>query len=386
MRSRLPLVLALLAACGGATAPAAPVATAPVAPDAAPAAAPPEPEDPLRAQLNLDFEEADGTMPRGWNVGGDAALVEDAAHHGARSLRITRADPKGFSPGNVVLDAAPYHHKRVRLHGWIRTSDVTPPGHAALWLRADDANGSVAFDNTAEVAVSGSTEWTQVTAEIEVPPEAQRVIFGPLLAGAGTAWFDDLRLEVTDMPAPHPVVLRGTVRDGGGAPVAGATVAVMRPNSNVLAHATTAADGTFSLETMSGELGVSAHHAAGVGVFTAPKTYEQDTSGIELRLGKEGGVTVHGRVVGGVAVPAGTVVQVSPLSKHSTDLFAVPVAADGRFEARLPRGERYHATVLGDTVKGSGAGTTVGDRAEIIVEAAVLAPPPPEVVEWLKRV
>ena len=49
-------------------------------------------------------------------------------------------------------------------------------------------------------AVRGTTPWKQYNVEIDVDARAENFVFGGLLAGVGTAWFDDLAIEVNGRP------------------------------------------------------------------------------------------------------------------------------------------------------------------------------------------
>jgi len=90
--------------------------------------------------------------------------------------------------------------KNVRLSGWIKTN-LKGRGWAGLWCRADSpGHPCSAFDNMMARAPRGSEDWRQYEAEITVPPDATNINFGVLVAGAGTAWFDDLQLSVEAVP------------------------------------------------------------------------------------------------------------------------------------------------------------------------------------------
>ncbi len=98
----------------------------------------------------------------------------------------------GVATGTFPLDAA--RGKKVRYSGWIKTSDLD--GWAGLWWRVDGPDGSLAFDNMQDRAPKGSTRWKHDEIELEVPAEATNINFGVLMPGDGTAWFDDLKVEL----------------------------------------------------------------------------------------------------------------------------------------------------------------------------------------------
>ncbi|MBZ0232524.1 MAG: erythromycin esterase family protein, partial [Deltaproteobacteria bacterium] len=219
---------------------------------------------------------------------------------------------------------------------------------------------------------------------IDVPADAAQLVLGPLLVGGGTAWFDDLRLEVVDVPPAKPITLAGVVVDPAGKPAVGAIVTLMDASGNVHAFVTTDASGRFELAARTGAWGMSAHHPSGAGVFFDPRELADDTRDLRFAIG-EGGVLVRGRVTAANPLPADSRVEVAPYSNHQTDIFVVPVGADGRFEARLPRGEEYGATLRGKAVVGSAAGKRTGDEVAIEVKATVLGPPPAEVNAWVAK-
>jgi erythromycin esterase len=113
-------------------------------------------------------------------------------------LRIDSTD--GFKPGSVLpisqrigLGAAAGH--RLTLSGMIRTENVAG-GIAALWLRADAPAGPpLGFDNMRNSAPSGTTGWAPFSVTIPVPRNAAGIVFGVMLTGTGTAWFDQLTLS-----------------------------------------------------------------------------------------------------------------------------------------------------------------------------------------------
>jgi hypothetical protein len=157
---------------------------------------------------NTDFEAATqgGKFPRGWGGGGDGyefTIDEKAAHGGKQSGRIRAAGEAGAKPDfgtltqAVVADA--FRGGRVRLTGFVRTDISDAEAWAGLWMRVDgpEKGRSLAFDNmeTSKRAIKGQTDWREYVITLDVPKEATYVYFGMLLAGKGTAWVDDLKLE-----------------------------------------------------------------------------------------------------------------------------------------------------------------------------------------------
>ena len=89
--------------------------------------------------------------------------------------------------------------KKVRYSGFIKTEGVTR-GYAGLWWRVDGPSGVLAFDNMQTRGVTGSTDWARYTIELPVDATVKNINFGALLTGGGTAWFDDLTIELDGVP------------------------------------------------------------------------------------------------------------------------------------------------------------------------------------------
>jgi erythromycin esterase len=380
MRTLLTSAL-VLAACSGPPAPRSTPAPAPAVPASAgaanPAPDPPAAPDPF-ASLNLGFEDVEGALPRAWTARDASALavVTDEKRGGERALRVSAAGGD-FRAVSTRHDARPFAGKRVRLRGWIKTDGATDG--AALWLRVDSASDTgAAFDNMNDRRITGTAAWTEAAVEVDVPADGETMVIGVMLIGSGVAWFDDLALEVTEIAPPPAIAIEGTVTDPTGAPAAGAEVALIGSSQDIEHHGRADAAGRFRFDVTAGRWGVSAHRAGAVGAFVAQRRF--DASGeVKLSLGKDGGVTVRGKT--SWKPQAGAYVQISPISQHDADLFAVPLAADGTFAAVLPRGDQYSVELLGGI--GSGMFARKGDRADGVLEIPSTEPPAAEVVAYI---
>lgn len=164
----------------------------------------------LTAAKNLGFDkgEASDGDPKSWDRrGGEPekylfSLDAKTKRSGKYSARI-RLKPGSSETGldtSLIqcVDPEPFLGKAFRLNGWIKTEDAQGEG-AALWI------GAYGLSNRSTVAGGmlpsegewrrGSTDWAQYEAHTEpVPYETTKVCFGPILYGAGSAWFDDLEV------------------------------------------------------------------------------------------------------------------------------------------------------------------------------------------------
>jgi erythromycin esterase-like protein len=109
-------------------------------------------------------------------------------------------------------DAAGHH---VRFSGWIRTRDVSE--YAGLWWRAEVEGVTCAFDNMEHQKVAGTRDWQRYALELDVPAEADNIVFGTLMEGTGAAWFDSLGLEIDGRPWANPSRL-GLATEGADKP------------------------------------------------------------------------------------------------------------------------------------------------------------------------
>jgi alpha-N-arabinofuranosidase len=151
---------------------------------------------------NPSFEEMEGDLPRGWKTAqwrGKAELAVDAlARSGSRSVRIS--SPEGAdSAWTTVVPVRPY--AQYRLSGWIRTEG----------LQVIDGKGALlnihGFRLLQTKVITDTQDWTRV--EIVFDSEANdalqiNCLFGGWGKARGTAWFDDIELELLGKKELNP--------------------------------------------------------------------------------------------------------------------------------------------------------------------------------------
>jgi erythromycin esterase-like protein len=106
-----------------------------------------------------------------------------------------RSGQAGFGVATGTFPVKAAAGRTIRFSGSIKTQDVSG-GYGGLWWRADGPSGVLAFDNMAGRGPSGTTDWQRYEITLAVPPETTNINFGMIMPGQGTAWFDDLRLEI----------------------------------------------------------------------------------------------------------------------------------------------------------------------------------------------
>ena len=110
---------------------------------------------------------------------------------GSRSASAGISRPRGSLPGTRGSGAASIAERvRSPWTQWAHRYDhVDPKTGLPLW-----------DDNLKGRGVRGTTPWTRFQIELPVAAGATRIVFGGLLAGNGTAWFDDLAVDVDGKP------------------------------------------------------------------------------------------------------------------------------------------------------------------------------------------
>jgi hypothetical protein len=132
----------------------------------------------------------------------------------------------GTATGTFPVDDA--RGKRVRFSGYIKTENVN--GYAGFWWRVDGEGktGPLAFVNLGDGAPKGITDWKKYELEIPVAENGKAIYFGALLSGSGTAWFDNLKVELDGKPYSNDAfdfdfegaALKGLFMGSPGVPIA----------------------------------------------------------------------------------------------------------------------------------------------------------------------
>ena len=166
-----------------------------------------------RTALDLDFEAPEcssGWLFGPWWTRYQGGIDTAVARSGAQSA-VLRATPgpwnpsRGYASFDQEVAGSELAGKRVRLSGYVRTEGITA-GAADLWWAVLNKDGSVSYADSSAQGSTGTTPWTRHTLELDVRADADIILFGVELYGNGTAWFDDLEVEVnghrwTDGPA-----------------------------------------------------------------------------------------------------------------------------------------------------------------------------------------
>jgi hypothetical protein len=170
-------------------------------------------ENYTQALSHLQARPALEPLPGAWRMTGsraaeyEAGLLPGVTYGGDRiaqlRLRPAVSEPSGFGALMQRIAAPRYLGRRVCFSAMLKATGVTD--WAGLWLRVDGPNGTLVLDNMEDRAVRGTTDWTQATIVLDVPEQAQVLLFGALLSGAGAIDLTRLRFEEADPAVPTTV-------------------------------------------------------------------------------------------------------------------------------------------------------------------------------------
>ena len=155
---------------------------------------------------NLGFEEwqAGQNMPASWNpmvqthtISADCQIAKE----GKCSLKLESNPQTQTTIMTVVaqsLDASMVGGHPLHLSGWIKTKDLRN-GRAVLVFQVNGkAQNVLANAILGEQGPTGTNDWQRFEIQIPVAGNAAVIYFGVGLSGTGTAWFDDLKLEIDE--------------------------------------------------------------------------------------------------------------------------------------------------------------------------------------------
>ena len=160
--------------------------------------------------LGFENNTQTGAFPAGWSGNTTIGIVTDTvSHSGHYSCRIDRTASSAGSFSTIGQSIpVDFVGTTIIWRGWIKMQDVN--GYVALWAREDDAAGNtVQFATMQGENVGGTADWHAYNISIPLDTQAKNFSFGFFVAGAGTAWVDDLLILVDEVPvelAPQRLV------------------------------------------------------------------------------------------------------------------------------------------------------------------------------------
>jgi hypothetical protein len=168
----------------------------------------------IAAASAFAFAAAPEPLPPAWILTGmhpqkfSAGIDQDPGVKGARFLRNKADDPNAWATLAQQISAQNYLGQRIRFRAFVKTQDVS--GWAGLWMRVDSRAGrSIAFYNSADKPIRGTTDWQERSVVLDVPQDAAAIVFGVNNIGKGEVWIDRLGFETVGQDVPVDVLRPG---------------------------------------------------------------------------------------------------------------------------------------------------------------------------------
>jgi hypothetical protein len=101
-----------------------------------------------------------------------------------------------FGTEGTAISAVPYRGKRVHVTGFLRSAGA---GGGSFWLRVDGPRGAAEMlDNMGDRFLVGTHDWTPFSIVLGVPADAEQLVGGLILRGAGSVWADDVTVDAAE--------------------------------------------------------------------------------------------------------------------------------------------------------------------------------------------
>lgn len=140
-----------------------------------------------------------GTNPQGYNFNLDKTQGQPMPS--ARLLSNAKSIDAEF--GTLMQSFVPdeYLGKRVKLSAWVKSKNIS--NWSGLWMRIDtESKKSKAFDDMANRAIHGNTQWKKYSIVLDVAEDAKNLSYGILIAGPGEVWVDNFEFAIVDDSIP----------------------------------------------------------------------------------------------------------------------------------------------------------------------------------------
>ena len=149
---------------------------------------------------NASFEQISNDAPIEWTTHtwrGQAKFSVDENGRTGPCIKIS-SESGGDASWSTVVSVPPF--ARLRLSGWIRTENLSTTTGRGVLLNIHGIDGA------ATSAVTDDTDgWVRLETEFDMTGESSvqiNCLFGGWGYATGTAWFDDIALEVIESPRP----------------------------------------------------------------------------------------------------------------------------------------------------------------------------------------
>ncbi len=167
---------------------------------------PPVPLVPLGATWNFMGNGGPMALPGSCEIGTDSQKSENGQP--LPSVRCTNATLPSFGGARYSIPSEGYRGKRVRVSGWLMTSNIEDmstaqyakvTGEAGLWIGIGSLGRGTRADRMPDRTLKGSTGWEQREFVVDVPVDNGQIQVGFWMQGKGQVWMRDIKIE--EVPA-----------------------------------------------------------------------------------------------------------------------------------------------------------------------------------------
>jgi hypothetical protein len=142
-------------------------------------------------------------IPQGW-VGfpensSQVGLTREFIHGGSYALSITG---RVYANVSQHVLATSYRGQRVRWSGWVLGVGIANAITSGLWMRVDDGQTTLAFDNMFDRPFAGTNDWTLISVVLDVPENAIGITVGVTFNADGRLIVDDLAMQIVGRDVP----------------------------------------------------------------------------------------------------------------------------------------------------------------------------------------
>ncbi|MEC8325119.1 MAG: hypothetical protein VX100_03235 [Pseudomonadota bacterium] len=102
---------------------------------------------------------------------------------------------KSFGAVGIDFDAAPFIGKKLKFSAEIKSQDSE---YSSIWLRVNDSEKVIAFDNATDRSLIGTKEWTHFQVILPVKPGAESIYAGLIQGAKGSMSARNISFSITD--------------------------------------------------------------------------------------------------------------------------------------------------------------------------------------------
>ncbi len=161
---------------------------------------------------NPSFEILEDENPKAWDTrrwqGNGTLSLDTKSKTGEKSVKI-ESTRGGDLSWYIIVEVKPF--SKYKLSGWIKTENLETDNSEGALLNLHNLQG------VRTNALTGTNDWTKVETEFETEDQDSihiNCLFGGWGLATGTAWYDDIALELISSPSMEPSIVINAEKEG----------------------------------------------------------------------------------------------------------------------------------------------------------------------------